>query len=70
MSYYKMMKSVEEKIAATKPTKKTDFTGSGLLARSKMPTGPARAVGSDVSAEIAQYIMSIRKQREEMMNGK
>lgn len=67
MSYYKMMKSIEEKIAAAKPTKKTYFTGSGLLARTKMPTGPLRAAG-DVSDEIAQYIMSIRKQKEEMMN--
>lgn len=69
MSYYKMMKSVEEKIAAAKPTKKTDFTRSGLLARTKMPIGPLRAAG-DVSDEIAQYIMSIRKQKEEMMNAK
>ena len=69
MSYYKMMKSVEEKIAAAKPTKKADFTGSGLLARTKMPTGPLRAAG-DVTDEIAQYIISIRKQREEMMNEK
>lgn len=68
MSYYKMMKSIEEKIAAAKATKKADFTGSGLLARTKMPTGPVR--GSDVTDEIADYITAIRKQKEELMNGK
>ncbi len=69
MSYYKMMKSIEEKIASTKATKKTDFTGSGLLARAKMPAGPARGA-SNVTDEIADYIMAIRQQKEELMNGK
>lgn len=68
MSYYKMMKPIEEKLAAAKATKKTDFTGSGLLARTKMPTGPVR--GADVTDEIADYIMAIRKQKEELMNAK
>lgn len=69
MSYYKMMKSIEEKLASTKATKKPDFAGSGLLARTKMPTGPARAA-DDITSEIADYIAAIRKQKEELMNAK
>jgi hypothetical protein len=68
MSYYKMMKSVEEKITATKSSKKPEFAGSGLLARTKMSSGPLSA--SNVTDEIADYIMAIRRQKEELMNGK
>lgn len=68
MSYYKMMKAIEEKIAAAKSTKKPELTGSGLLARTRLPAGPARA--SDVTEEIAEYLMTIRQQKEELMNGK
>ena len=69
MSYYKMMKSIEEKIAAAKPTKKPEFSGSGLLARTRMPAGPLRAAG-DVTTEIANYIATIRRQKEELLNAK
>jgi len=69
MSYYRMMKSIEEKIAAAKATKKPDLAGSGLLARTKMPTGPVRG-SSDATDEIAEYLMAIRRQKEELMNGK
>jgi hypothetical protein len=68
MAYYKMMKSVEEKIAAAKAPKKSDLAGQGLLARSNLPSGPTR--GMDVTDEIAAYIDSIRKQKEELLNGK
>jgi len=70
MSYYKMMKRVEEKIAAAKPTKRPSLTGKGLLARSALPTGPLRGVSDDITTEIADYISTIREQREELMNGK
>jgi hypothetical protein len=33
-----------------------------------MPAGPVRA--SDVTDEIAEYLMTIRQQKEELMNGK
>jgi hypothetical protein len=69
MSYYKMMKSIEEKIAAAKATKRPELSGSGLLARTKMPVGPASG-SSDITEEVADYIMSIRRQKEELMNGK
>ena len=69
MSYYRMMKAIEEKISSAKSTKKTELTGSGLLARTKMPTGPVRAAG-DITDELADYIMSIRRQKEELINGK
>lgn len=69
MSYYRMMKSIEEKIAAAKSSKKPELSGSGLLARTKMPTGPVSAAG-DITDEIAEYIMAIRRQKEELMNGK
>ena len=68
MSYYKMMKAIEEKIATAKSTKKPELTGSGLLARTRMPSGPSRA--SDVTDEIAEYLITIRQQKEELMNGK
>lgn len=68
MSYYKMMKQVDEKISAAKATKKADLSGSGLLARSKMPVGPTR--GTDVTDEIASYIDTIRTRKEELLNGK
>ena len=70
MSYYKVMKRVEEKLNQEKQSKKTAFTGSGLLARSKMPTGPLSGVSEDISDEIASYISAIRKQKEELLNGK
>lgn len=70
MSYYKVMKRVEEKLNQEKQSKKTAFTGSGLLARSKMPTGPLSGVSEDISDEIASYISAIRKQKEELINGK
>ena len=70
MSYYKAMKRIEEKIAAAKTNKKTDFTGSGLLARSKMPSGPLSSVSADITDELADYISTIRKQKEELLNGK
>lgn len=69
MSYYKMMKAIEQKIAAAKSTKKPDLSGSGLLARSRMPVGPVSAAG-DITDELADYIMTIRRQKEELMNGK
>lgn len=68
MSYYKIMKQVDEKISAAKATKKADLSGSGLLARSKMPVGPTR--GTDVTDEIASYIDTIRTRKEELLNGK
>ena len=68
MSYYKVMKQVDEKIAASKATKKADLAGSGLLARTKMPVGPTR--GTDVTDEIASYIDTIRTRKEELLNGK
>jgi hypothetical protein len=68
MSYYKIMKQVDEKIGAAKSTKKADLTGSGLLARTKMPVGPTR--GTDVTDEIASYIDTIRTRKEELLNGK
>ena len=70
MSYYKMMKGIEAKIASVKPTKKADFTGSGLLARTKLPAGPLRGVSEDITSDIASYLMAIRKQKEELMNEK
>ena len=69
MSYYKIMKRVEEKIAQAKPTKRPSMTGRGLLARSALPTGPLRGVSDDITTEIADYISAIRKQKEELMNG-
>lgn len=68
MSYYKIMKQVDEKISAAKASKKADLTGSGLLARTKMPVGPTR--GTDVTDEIASYIDTIRTRKEELLNGK
>jgi hypothetical protein len=68
MSYYKMIKQVDEKISAAKATKKADLTGSGLLARTKFPVGPIR--GTDVTDEIASYIDTIRTRKEELINGK
>ena len=68
MSYYKVMKQVDEKISAAKATKKADLSGSGLLARTKMPVGPTR--GADVTDEIASYINTIRTRKEELLNGK
>ena len=70
MSYYNTMKKVEEKIASTKVTKRHSLTGTGLLARSAMPSGPARAAGGDITSEIADYISAIRKQKEELIRGK
>ena len=70
MSYYKIMKRVEEKIAQAKRTKRPSLTGSGLLARSALPPGPLRGVSDDITTEIADYISAIRKQKEELMNGK
>lgn len=70
MSYYAMMKSIEEKIAASRPTKSTEYVGSGLLARSKAPTGSMKASNNDINEELAKYIMAIRKQKEEIINGK
>ena len=70
MSYYKIMKRVEEKIAQAKPTKRPSMTGRGLLARSALPSGPLRGVSDDITTEIADYISVIRKQKEELMNGK
>lgn len=69
MSYYRIMKQVEEKIAEAKPTKRPSLTGKGLLARSKMPVGPLRATSDDITSEIADYISTIRQQKEELMNG-
>ena len=68
MSYYKVMKQIDEKISAAKATKKADLSGSGLLARSKFPVGPTR--GSDTTDEIASYIDTIRTRKEELLNGK
>lgn len=69
MSYYKMMKQVEQQIDTKgKQTKSADYVGSGLLARSEMPTGPLRAAGS-VTEEIAEYIEAIRQQKEELIRG-
>ena len=68
MSYYKIMKQVDEKLSTAKASKKTDLTGSGLLARTKMPVGPTR--GADVTEEIASYIDTIRTRKEELLNGK
>lgn len=70
MSYYKMMKQINEKIEAGKVPKRTAFSGSGLLARSSMPTGPMSAISDDISSELASYISAIRKQKEELLNGK
>ena len=69
MSYYRMMQSIEKKIASTKSTKKPELTGSGLLARTKMPVGPVRGA-TDITSEIASYLMTIRQQKEELMNAK
>jgi len=68
MSYYKIMKQVDEKISAAKASKKADLTGSGLLARTKFPVGPTR--GTDITDEIASYIDTIRTRKEELLNGK
>jgi len=70
MSYYKVMKKVNEKLNQEKQAKRTAFTGSGLLARSRMPTGPLSGVSEDISDEIASYISAIRKQKEELLNDK
>lgn len=70
MSYYKMMRGIEEKIAAAKPTKNPDLAGSGLLVRTKAPTGPLRSTSKDISDELASYIIAIRKQKEEIISGK
>lgn len=70
MSYYKMMRGIEEKIAAAKTTKNPDLAGSGLLVRTKAPSGPVRATNKDISDELASYIMAIRKQKEEIISGK
>ncbi len=69
MSYYQVMKRVEAKIADTKVTKRPSMTGTGLLARSSMPSGPVSA-SSDITDEIADYISAIRKQKEELLRGK
>lgn len=64
-----MMKQVEQNIDTKgKQTKSTAFTGSGLLARSSMPVGPIRAAET-VTDEIAEYILAIRQQKEELMGG-
>lgn len=70
MAYYKAIKQIEAKLAATKPTKKPQYAGSGLLARSSLPSGPTRSMGDDVTSEIAEYIDAIRKQKEELLNGR
>lgn len=71
MSYYKMMKQIEDRLTERgKSVKKTGLTGSGLLARSEMPVGPARASSDDIIDELADYIESIRKQKEEIIRGK
>lgn len=69
MSYYRMMRPIEEKIAEAKATKKPALTGSGLLARTRMPVGSIRAA-PDITSEIASYLMAIRRQKEELMNAK
>lgn len=69
MSYYKMMKTIEAKLASPKASKRPEFTGSGLLARTKMPVGPERAA-DDITSEIADYIATIRRQKQELMNEK
>lgn len=69
MSYYRMMRPIEEKIAAVKSAKKPALAGSGLLARTRMPVGPSRAA-PDITSEIANYLMAIRRQKEELMNAK
>lgn len=68
MSYYRIMKQVDEKIVESKASKKPDLSGSGLLARTKFPVGPTR--GTDVTDEIASYIDTIRTRKEELINGK
>lgn len=69
MSYYKMMKQVEQEIDTKgKQTKSADYVGSGLLARSEMPSGPVRGAGS-ITEEIAEYIEAIRQQKEELIRG-
>jgi hypothetical protein len=70
MSYYKMMKQIESRIEdRTKAAKKTSLTGTGLLTRSKLSPGPVRSQ-SDITDEIADYIESIRQQKEEIIRGK
>lgn len=70
MSYYRMMKRIEKRIDDKgKQTKSSEILGSGLLARSSMPTGPLSAA-EDVTDEIASYIMSVRRQKEELISGK
>lgn len=64
-----MMKQIEQTIDSKgKQTKSTEFTGSGLLARSSMPVGPVRAAKT-ITDEIAEYILAIRQQKEELMGG-
>jgi len=71
MSYYKMMKKIEERLdAKSKSSKQAEFTGSGLLARSKLPAGSQKALPQDVVDELADYIQIIRKQKEEIVRGK
>lgn len=71
MSYYKMMKKIESSIETkSTSTKNQNRVGSGLLLRSNAPVGPIRATEDPISDQLADYIMSIRKQKEELIRGR
>lgn len=71
MSYYKLMKKIEDRLGErTKAVKRTEFTGSGLLARSTMPVGSQKSLPSDAIDEIADYVEVIRKEKEEVIRGR
>ena len=77
--YYKVMKEIEKRIdtyneRSSYSTKEAKSTSSSLMARASIPTGvqfePEKGRKDTITDEIAGYINSIRKQKEEIISGK
>jgi hypothetical protein len=65
-NYTKYMKKIDGMLEMAKPEKKTPT--SGLLAPAKLPKKAQE--GTDTDSQIARYISIIRKQKQEVINGR
>lgn len=65
-NYTRYMQKIDGLLAEDKADKKTP--ASGLLAPSKVPKKTQE--GTDVDSQIAKYISIIRKQKQELINGR
>ena len=65
-NYTEYMKKIDSMLVEDKTEKKVP--ASGLLSPSKLPA--KTKMGTDVDSQIARYISVIRKQKQELINGR